>query len=124
MKRLLAVLPIVLPLVGCNILADLGLPFFTPPAPDETDSSKLIPFASEQELVDYFTGQIRSQNEIASGDDAGFAPTDGVETNRDEAAGGDIGQLDSTPTAAPGADTSLSADAPAFSGTTDRKSVV
>ncbi|MFQ5495142.1 MAG: beta-propeller domain-containing protein [Phycisphaerae bacterium] len=64
---------------GCGLGDAILSQLFGPGATPETGSAKLIPFASEQELTDYFSGQLRSRNTRVAEDVFSLdAPVDGL----------------------------------------------
>jgi hypothetical protein len=83
-------------LTGCGLI-----PFVWPPA--ETGSAKLVPFDSEADLVNYFTGQVSQRNEslFSSGGGSGFRDEVVLGVNLGDA---DAGFEDAAAPPAPGAD--------------------
>ncbi len=108
---------------GCGLLRQLGFPIFLPNGGNETGSAKLVPFESERDFLDYFTGQVQAQS--SRGGNLGFPTIDeivlGVPSSdfaadgNGSAGGGDLLE-NAAPPLAPGG--SERADDAVFSDTT------
>ena len=95
MRRYLLLLPVVALFAGCGVLQ-----LFWPQA--ETGSAKLMPFESEADLVEYFTGQVTQRNErlLDLANTPGFR--DDIVLGVDLDAGAGALQEGAAPPAAPG----------------------
>lgn len=122
MRRFVPCLLLLIVLSGCQPILDLLFP--NPPnGGEETGSAKLLRFASEQEMVDYFRGQMTVRNDgLRSADE--MAPIFDAPTDSDPAlpGTGDSATGGAPPSAVP-EDGSAGAD-DGFSGTTTQESGV
>lgn len=94
MYRLLVLVVALAALPGCGAVTDL-FDFLSGGSP-ETGSAKLLPFTTEKEFVDYFSGQIDAQGNLAADERGTLSGQDGVFTE-----GSSPGSLDPAALAPP-----------------------
>ena len=104
MRRFFIMFPVIAFIAGCELFPFLDCPFFHPPAGTETGSAKLTPFESEQDLLAYFTAQVRTQNErLFEAVLPGFPDVEFLDLVGGDAGGGELSDA-APPPAAPGTD--------------------